>query len=605
MKIGRVELPALKKIDKKPLRGGVYDITLTGVCFKNSTYTDSLDAQVENVQSLKAEDLSEPKLINAVGVNSPVPVDSKVAYNVIDYTGLKGFVAVKEVSETKSAEQLNIREVSISGIYMPDSIYKRNLQLGITDLANDWSITGRTLVGLPVNSTTDIVGATELYSVDTEDGTVNIYEAAGDEVAFSCELADEELGAVTVWDTNSTTIPTATDLANKSTGGVPWTKVLNREHDFSDNIVVCENAHLAVAFVKKTSSNVLVGVQFIYTPGGWSHTSGLLWRGGTSPLYDFNIYDGTTRYWPTDLASISVMKISSDEITLRCHWDGSSATERKGNSYPPFNLYITMNRTPTLTLTSSVLMMGHIVYKGQWASVDLNLGDQTFSPFNTFYATTTNYVLLLNHTDLFCVTAGEHSGKIVSPGYPFISIVDYPAGAPLFVSFVYFNIANLFADAEASTETTGTVVSDADASGGSALELLATGEYVNTWRFNPFSGSLPDGTYRLFIRYKADIATPDVLKVEVMDDTTATAIASATYTPASTGAYIYVYLEFTIDSTTDADNIFAQVSHNGTTEVLDIDYSLLVPITNGKNFPQDVAHDAMRLVAPRRELKVR
>ncbi len=587
MKIGRVDLPAVTKIERKPLSGNVDEITIEGVLIKNSSYTDSLDVQFENLKSLKANDLTEPKLIRAAGLKHPVIVDEKAAYNFIDYAGLKGFLAVKEVSAPKSAEQINLREVSISGIFAPASIYKRNLRLGITDLQNDWGITGRTLVALPPNST-NIEGATELYSVDTEDGTVKIYEASGDEVAFDCELSDEELGAVTVWDTNSTTAPTETDLANKSSGGTPWTKVLNKEHVFGSNWVVVENGYIAIAFKKQTDYALV-----FYYNGSWKG------------YYPFVFRSAAWCY----IKEAKITEISPDIVKFVLYFIGSDLNP---DEYETIEMSIfrgknilhveVLDRNPAnafstgITRSASYFVADEYVRDRKLFTVQANSGSHQYAL--QFSSTGSNIVMIYN-------TGNEN-----------INVSDVlrlynPATKHYGFALIPFDCSKLFAEAEdgiISGDTANVFVdADADASNGQAVKFQPVTAYTYSIITDVI---LPKGTYRVFYRMKVDDTTDTAkclqIYVKNIDAGTIDQVLDIHGSDfASANTYEYKYFDFEHDGISNMSIRASRSNVYTATANVWIDYILIVPLTNGKNFPQDIAHDAMRLVEPRRELKLR
>lgn len=604
MKIGRVDLPAITKIDKKPLKGGVYDISINGICFKNSTYADELDVQIENIHSLKSDDLSEPKLINSLGVNSPIVVDKRAAYNFIDYAGLRGFLAVKEISEGKSAEQINLREVSISGFYCPDSIYKRNLKLGITDLENDWGIIGRTLVALPPNSE-NIEGATELYSIETEDGTVKVYEADGDEVSFDCELSDEELGAVTVWDTNSTTAPSEADLAAKSTDGVAWSKITNPEHNFGDNWIVIENGLVAIT-LKNGVGTENQGKLYLCNGSGWIEYGRIRQYHWVPGYCDNSIFTNMN-------SKISFLDITLDrvEIKFECFGDagGHSSNIIKLNK----------GRMPQVLLKEYIpgdysYYQQHYDATGNYTrrftyfvddSGNIRLYDSLFATSSDRFSAIQESAFHLRIRDDNIINVIGMSAKMNIKVWPdsthnFVSL-DY-VGNYLFYGAMYFDFNKLFKESEDCTlEGGATVDTTQDDDSGDSVLADAQGEGYST-TFVAYT-DLPSGTYRLFVRAKDSNQVSNDLRIRVRNTTDAVTLAEETKTLSAD--FDYYYVDFTIDEDDEDDTIEIRVTKDTTNaNSIWLDYHLIVPITNGKNFPQDIAHDAMRLVEPQRVLKV-
>ncbi len=589
MKIGRVEIPAITKIEKKPLKGGVYEISIDGVCFKNSTFKDELDVQIENIHSLKSDDLSEPKLIHAVGVKSPIIVDSKAGYNFIDYAGLRGFIAVKEINENKDAERLNIREVSISGFYMPDTIYKRALKLSITDLQNDWGITGRTLVALPPNSK-NIGGATELYTIDSEDGQIGIYEASGDEVAFDCELSDEELGAVTVWDTNSTTAPTETDLANKSTGGVAWSKVLNKEHDFGDNWIVIENGLIAIAIKDNTPE-----AKVFYYNTGWKELGVLTLR---FPNWGF-IDRVRITYISPDIVKMKVF-FTGDAVNNPDEYETTIISIFRGKSI--INIE-TIDRNPDNDYSVCLTVYGDFFVS------DTYVKDRTLFP--SIYTDGTNqYAIQFKKNSDFIALIYNTKQRLLNVSFGLR--VGIPNMKYYGFAIIPFDTTKLFAEAENGTisgDTTNVFVdSDVDASNGQAVKFQPV--TANSYIVIANMTGLPAGKYRIFYRIKVDDNTDTnyvvriyTVNVDTGEYPNSTILTGTDFTSANT--YEYKYFDIDYDGVSNISIRASRATTYSSTTSAWIDYVLIVPITNGKNFPQDIAHDAMRLVEPRRVLKVR
>ena len=204
------------------------------------------------------------------------------------------------------------------------------------------------------------------------------------------------------------------------------------------------------------------------------------------------------------------------------------------------------------------------------------------------------------------------SRKAITVGSSFNYVSAFSQSAnpnELIIVYIDFDTSKLFYEAETdlSVGANGQVVSDADASNGNAVKTLdptTTGFIV----YGPYIGTLPTGNYRIFYRLKVsdNTITTDEIRLDVNNATDAVIVAKKYIKPSDFSAantYQYFYLDTTIE---EGKRYEFRVYKNGTANVdVYVDYVLVVPISNGKNFPQDIAHDAMRLAEPRRVLKVR
>lgn len=171
-------------------------------------------------------------------------------------------------------------------------------------------------------------------------------------------------------------------------------------------------------------------------------------------------------------------------------------------------------------------------------------------------------------------------------------------------------VANLFEEAEDGTLGGGAgTVTDAAASpllgANNAVQLDAAGENVY-WDF--IAGTnLPAGRYLAVVRAR-EVDDED-MDVSVINDPLGVPSyrneenAVVTFALGATFAYYGVFFDITdLDVTgTDLTRILVEKVDADADEIR-IDYFLIVPCGDGMNFPQDLAHSALRGVSPRRRL---
>ena len=161
---------------------------------------------------------------------------------------------------------------------------------------------------------------------------------------------------------------------------------------------------------------------------------------------------------------------------------------------------------------------------------------------------------------------------------------------------VFEDVAKLFLEAEDGTST-GSTEADALASDGFAEMLNAQNETVY---YDITAGTdLPAGTYLATFRIRDinQIADDVGLKVQNTTDTEyrneegiqENTIATATY------AYYSIFFFISDADVTATDNIRIQVlKTQADANEIYVDYFLITPIGNGKDWPQDLAHSALR-----------
>ena len=157
-------------------------------------------------------------------------------------------------------------------------------------------------------------------------------------------------------------------------------------------------------------------------------------------------------------------------------------------------------------------------------------------------------------------------------------------------------VANLFLEAEDGTST-GSTEADALASAGFAEMLNAQTETVY---YDVTAGTdLPAGTYLAVFRIRDinQIAGDVGLRVLDTTDTEYRNEEGAQQNTVATAIYAYYSMFFYISDADVAatDNIRIQVlkTQAGANEIY-VDYFLIIPIGDGMNWPQDLAHSALR-----------
>jgi len=179
-----------------------------------------------------------------------------------------------------------------------------------------------------------------------------------------------------------------------------------------------------------------------------------------------------------------------------------------------------------------------------------------------------------------------------------IAIVDQ-ASTEVYLGFVPFSlVANLFEEAEDATLGGGaTAAADAGASGGQAALLDAQNELVY---YDITAGTdLPAGNYLVVWRARdtnqvaGDFST---IVVNTTDGANRNEYnATTSFTVTASYAYYSTFFFITDADVTGIDNIRIRVikSQAGANNIY-VDYFLIVPIGNGMNWSQDLAHSALR-----------
>ena len=167
-------------------------------------------------------------------------------------------------------------------------------------------------------------------------------------------------------------------------------------------------------------------------------------------------------------------------------------------------------------------------------------------------------------------------------------------------------IANTFKEAEDATLGGGaTAVVDAAASGGQAALLDAQNEYV---RFTFNAGThLPAGRYLGVVRVRDinQVANDFRRRILNLTDSQDRNENNAIVDTVATASYTYYSLVFDITSidVTGLDAFYIQVTKaTANANEIYVDYFLIVPLGDGRDGPQDLAHAALRTSDNRRRV---
>jgi len=144
-----------------------------------------------------------------------------------------------------------------------------------------------------------------------------------------------------------------------------------------------------------------------------------------------------------------------------------------------------------------------------------------------------------------------------------------------------------------------------DDSGDSVL-LDAQGEYTQYG----FTGGtdLPTGRYIVFVRAKDTNQVANDLKLWFKNSTDDRWISQENAAVLKTLTASFAYCGVIIDITSNdvGDSIILKVEKNTTAvNSIYVDYFLIIPLTNGESWPQDLAYNAMRSVSKQRKIDFR
>ena len=463
------------------------------------------------------------------------------------------------------------------------------------NLDNDWNIEGRCVVALPSDATHDALQ--ELYTITVEDGQIKIVEVDKNKAELSWS-SNTVAGDVKVWDTNSTTAPTETDLAAKSTGGVAWSKVLNKEYDFGGNWAVIENGKIAVALRDNVVTNNNFRL-FIYVGGVW--------------MLALGDRDYTDEY---PIQFVKLESVSPNKVSVKLNYDFSGLTNVPGaGSYDRITVY---GGKPIIEFESD--LQGGT----QWWDISPNVGNRfglIFSPGDmdvidiSFYTSTQsypidgndNYLLFLGTPKNYILcgaTAKKQSGSFLRGVFPisgsFYFRQQTHANSGIkkwFIYFVEFDTSTLFKEAENGVLSGSAVIDTTQTDdSGDSVRLDNQSDQVAWAQAGADYAILPPGTYRVFFRLKdLNQVAGDVELLIHKTDINFVYQGVDTVTTTAAAAFDYYYMDIVVDGNTVYGIAPGVKKVTTAANSIWVDYFLIVPLTNGKNFPQDIAHDAMRI----------
>jgi len=168
----------------------------------------------------------------------------------------------------------------------------------------------------------------------------------------------------------------------------------------------------------------------------------------------------------------------------------------------------------------------------------------------------------------------------------------------------FTQISNLFKEAEDATLGGGATVdtTQTDDSGDSVL-LDAQNEYVKY--IVTSITDLPRGRYIAFVRAKDTNQISNDLRMWIYNATDGRYLHEENdvirFTLAGTFDYYGTIFDITDDEQGDTIDIYCG-KDTSTANSIYVDYFLIIPITNGESWPQDLAHNALRTFTKRRKV---
>jgi len=161
-----------------------------------------------------------------------------------------------------------------------------------------------------------------------------------------------------------------------------------------------------------------------------------------------------------------------------------------------------------------------------------------------------------------------------------------------------FTVTKLHKAAEYATLSGGADVEDLADDTGASARLNAQNEQV-TYYLNPIDTYLPEGRYILLIRMKDTNQVADDCLTVVYNITDGRFMHQENdwTTRTLTGSWAYYQLIFDVVAADAGDNVqFLTKKNTATANIIYVDYFLIIPISNGESWPQDLAHNLLRNV---------
>ena len=402
-------------------------------------------------------------------------------------------------------------------------------------------------------------------------------------VKYDLDDADVNKGDVKVWDTMGETDESL------------WQRVLSEDHKFEGDCVI-ENGLIRLWIDEGTHQ----GLKFYY----WNGNS---W---TLQISDFGIWRAVDCDYPF-LKSIDSLTIEKAVVNVRLE---DTSTEDGDNFV---DVKVTLKRgsyifeiDPQDAYPSGSIELDMRGFGGGFVYVQDDLiggGKVGLTANNT--TMTDNHIIAFNDAGNAVLIVVALNQKPAAGNKRFRSwmgdtieveqIADADIQATtMYIGLIPFSkIANLFKEAEDAVQSTGVTVdtTQTDDSGDSVV-LDAQSEFVE-YQITGIT-DLPKGRYIMFVRAKDSAQVADDLHLVVFKENGGVTYLNeenADTFHTLTSSFAYYGIVFDITENEDGDLIHLRARKDtATTNTIWIDYFLIFPISNGKSWPQDIAHNALR-----------
>ena len=403
-------------------------------------------------------------------------------------------------------------------------------------------------------------------------------------VGYDQDAADYGKGDVQVFDT----MGSATES--------DWRRVYNEQHDFTGDCVI-QNSLIRMVIDEGAST----GVEF--------H-----WWNGSAWAEEFNEF--AFEFASTFLANpylLSIDTLNRDEVLLKFRFSPSAV------KYPAVygDVWMLVKRGKyyaTFTIDKMVpegefgVNFYNVSPRRRWDYCgDDQVGDDDLAISASNTTMTDNFLIVFddagNDVLGFIAINQKPNGSVKAfrsnegdqIKIDFIDSTDF-AQTEIHVGQVPFqDVDKLFLEAESGTYT-GSSASDGTASGGTKIELDSQTEYV----YYQFLGGtdLPEGRYMLIVRAKDSNQVSNDFELSVYNETDSEHCNefsdSVKFTLTASWAYYSIVFQLE-DNDLSGDTIRCYVvKDTATANTIDVDHFLLIPLGNGIEWPQDIAHNAMR-----------
>jgi hypothetical protein len=473
-----------------------------------------------------------------------------------------------------------------------DTTVVLSVEDGATSCAGSFTPAGTYTLSL------DITEAYQAFRVLSDDGTGRTAYSACDTVSvpdFDCRYdlldADTNKGIVKVFDTMGSAVE------------ADWAQVFDPDHVFVGDCVV-QNGLIRLW----VGEGAQYGLKLYY----WN---GSAWA---QPKNRFRPYLTTSGTYVDYPFLKSVQTLTLENVSLRVRSENSGVED--GNFYVDYTLNLERGRlnfsvSGLLTYPSEPLYLDYynssyqrFGYAGNAETAGVGDDDLLINGSNTTLSD--NFMVTFDDSGLPVLCTLSISRKPDSGAARFLT---YHGGKSVFESITYATlplttiyvgftpfakIAYTFKEAELATLSGGaTAENDATASGGQVAYLDAQNENVS-YLFTAGT-DLPKGRYAAVFRVKDANQVANDLNIFVYNNTDSQFRNDGNGDSLETcsASWTFKILFFDI---TDADasgtktfRIYAY-KYSATANAISVDYFLIVPLGNGCDFPQDIAHNALR-----------